>query len=201
MLPCCLFPYLCSSPLFVIQYPLVRFLYLYSLPLHIAPTPHAVPHTELDGSDSAEMPTHTSSSKAGGLLDPLPGPTDPIAQDSAGQDDWLDALFADPEKNDSPAPRRRMRAGVELDDDTSPASMRQRRDKSGPWGPAQDAGSPAPPGLPEGAPVEVTEGPWRGFTGSVLRGAGRQRVALQLDVFGKMTEAEVDVAHCRGLAE
>ncbi len=52
-------------------------------------------------------------------------------------------------------------------------------------------------GLVNGTAVEVMEGPWRGFTGSVVGEAGRQRVALQLDVFGKLTEAEVDVAHCR----
>lgn len=87
---------------------------------------------------------------------------------------------------------------MELDDD-APPSTRERRDRS--VARSTHEGGLAPASLPEGCQVEVIEGPWRGFTGSVLRGAGRQRVALQLDVFGKMTEAEVDVSHCRGVDE
>lgn len=122
-----------------------------------------------------------------------------LPRDSQGQDDWLDALFAEPEAEADPAPRRRMRAGVELDNNAMSSSTRERRGRERTFRAVQEPAGPAPPGLPEGAPVEVTEGPWRGFTGKVLGGTGRQRVALQLDVFGKLTEAEVDLAHCRGL--
>lgn len=114
---------------------------------------------------------------------------------SDNQDVWLDALFdSSHDKQHTADVQSDAQPGRGVASDSSKHSMENdvgiyRR------GPSKSA-EPAV-GLAEGDAVQVMEGPWRGFSGYVSRVAGRQRVALQLDVFGKQTEAEVDIAHCR----